>query len=165
VMHGKVDHHVALRVSDMDAAIAFWQHVIGAEVATAPAVRSGGYFDQMFTPGVQVKVCHLFCEAGALELFEFVVPRRPVPPSDQTGDGMIHFGIRVDDVPATLARVEEAGGRAILPPAHMQNRPENPRFVYCTTPDGHVFELLEADHPRIVELIIDAVPEAKPAGS
>ena len=40
---------------------------------------------------------------------------------------------------------------------------ENPRFVYCATPDGHVFALLEADHPRIVELIIDAVPEARPA--
>ena len=163
-MAGRVDHHIALRVSDMDAAIAFWEHVLDAKVVAAPVVRSGGYFDQMFVPGVQVKVCHLSCESGALELFEFVEPRRPVPPSDQTGDGAMHFGIRVDDVPATLRRVEEAGGRALLPVAQMQNRPENPRFVYCATPDGHVIELLEADHPRIVELIIEAVPEARPEG-
>jgi predicted enzyme related to lactoylglutathione lyase len=77
----------------------------------------------------------------------------------------MHFGIRVDDVPATLARVEAAGGRALIPVAHMQNRPENPRFVYAATPDGHVIELLEADHAEIVRHIIEAVPEADPARS
>ena len=143
--------------------MAFWQAAVDARVVAAPVVRGGGYFEQMFVPGVQVKVAHLAFKSGALELFEFLEPQRPVPPSDQTGDGAMHFGVRVDDVPETLRRVEAAGGRALVPVSHMQNRPENPRFVYCATPDGHVFELLEAAHPRIVELIIDAVPDARPA--
>jgi catechol 2,3-dioxygenase-like lactoylglutathione lyase family enzyme len=146
----------------MDSAIAFWTEALGARVVTTPVLRSGGYFDQMFVPGVKVMVAHLALDRGALELFEFVEPRRPVPPSDQTGDGAMHFGVQVDDAEETLRRVIAAGGRALLPLHRMQNRPENPGFVYCATPDGHVFELLEVDHPTVARLIIEAIPEACP---
>ena len=161
-MSPRVDHHIALRVSDMDAAIRFWTEALDARVATAPVLRGGSYFDAMFGPGARVKVAHLVLEGGSVELFEFVEPRRAVPASDQTGDGLMHVGVRVDDAPATLRKIEAAGGRAIMPVSHMQDRPENPRFCYCMTPDGHVIELLECDHPQIVRQIIEAIPEAAP---
>ena len=70
-MPGRVDHHVALRVSDMDAAITFWQQALDARVVAAPVIRGGTYFERVVA-GVQVKVAHLALEAGAIELFEFV---------------------------------------------------------------------------------------------
>jgi catechol 2,3-dioxygenase-like lactoylglutathione lyase family enzyme len=65
--------------------------------------------------------------------------------SDQTGDGLMHFGVHVDDVEEALARVEAAGAKRRLEIQHMGGRADAPRFVYVESPDGHVFELMEAD--------------------
>ena len=145
----------------MDAAIRFWCDALGGRVAVAAATRGGGYFDQLWGPGVSGRIAHLVFAAGSMELFEFP-ESAPVRPGTQTGDALLHFGVRVDDVPETLARVEAAGGSALLPVSHMLGDEANPRFVYCASPEGHVFELLEADHAEVVRLILAAVPDARP---
>jgi len=155
-------HHVALRVADIDRSIRFWQESLDARVAVLPVVRSGGYFDQLFGPGVQVKIAHLVFDAGSIELFEFVEPRRPVPRGSQTEDGQLHFGVVVDDAAAALARVEAAGGRRLMPVSHMGGLEDAPRFCYCTDHEGHVFELLEADHPEVIRIVHRSVPESVP---
>ncbi len=151
-MAARIDHHVALRVADLDAAVRFWTEGVGGRLATEPTTRSGGYFDLLFEPGCTVTVCYVLFEAGAIELFEFREPRKPLPPPSQTGDAVMHFGITVRDVPEALARVEAAGGRARAPVYHMYGREDYPRFVYCESPDGHVFELLEAGADEVVRL-------------
>ena len=55
----RLDHHVSLRTADMDAAIRFWQHALGARLAVAPVPRSGGYFDRLWGPGITAKIAHL----------------------------------------------------------------------------------------------------------
>ncbi|MBM3678355.1 MAG: hypothetical protein FJW96_10815 [Actinobacteria bacterium] len=139
----RLDHHVALRVPDIEASTRFWTEALDGTQATPAALRTGGYFDDLFGAGAQVKVVYITFDAGAIELFEFVEPRVDVPVSQQTVDGMMHFGVTVADVPATLARVEAAGGKRRLPVNHVGGRPDAPRFVYCESPDGHVFELME----------------------
>lgn len=158
----RIDHHIALRVSDLDAAIRFWTDGVGGTLATPPATRGGGYFDLIFEPGCRVTYCYVLFEAGALELFEFEEPRKPLPTSSQSGDAIMHFGITVTDVPEALRRVEEHGGRARAPVLHMFGREDAPRFVYCEDPDGHVFELLETDNRGVVRLTLEtAAPEAR----
>ena len=44
-MSPRVDHHVALRVSEMGAAIRFWTDALDARIATAPVLRGGSYLD------------------------------------------------------------------------------------------------------------------------
>jgi catechol 2,3-dioxygenase-like lactoylglutathione lyase family enzyme len=139
----RLDHHVALRVRDIDASIRFWTEALGGTLATPVALRTGGYFDDLFGRGAQVRICYITFDAAAIELFEFVEPRVDLPVSQQTVDGLMHFGVTVDDVPATLAKVEALGGRRRLPVNHVGGRPDAPRFVYCESPDGHVFELME----------------------
>lgn len=139
----RLDHHVALRVKDMDASVRFWTEALGGTLATPIALRTGGYFDDLFGKGAQVKVAYVTFDAAAVELFEFVEPRVALPEPSQTADLLMHFGVTVDDVPATLARVEACGGRARVPVNHVGGRPDAPRFVYCESPDGHVFELME----------------------
>jgi catechol 2,3-dioxygenase-like lactoylglutathione lyase family enzyme len=153
-LSARLDHHVALRTGDIEAAIRFWTAALEGVVATPPTLRGGGYFDQLFGPGAQVKISYISFEAGAIELFEFVEPRQAVPPSSQVGDGVMHFGVTVADVPAAVARVEAAGGRRRLPINRVGGREGAPRFVYCEDPEGHVFELMEMTRDETVEQIL-----------
>ena len=152
-MAARLDHHVGLRTADIDAAIRFWVAALDGEMATPPALRTGGYFDQLFGPGSQVKVAYVTFDAGSIELFEFVEPRVAVPPSSQIGDGVMHFGVTVSDVPAVLAKVEAAGGRRRLDVQRVGGREGAPRFVYCEDPEGHVFELMEMTRDETVAQI------------
>jgi catechol 2,3-dioxygenase-like lactoylglutathione lyase family enzyme len=154
----RLDHHVALRVSDMDAAIRFWQEALDAELAVKPSVeRSGGYFDQLYHPGVRLLIAHLRFGAGGLELFETVGEEYPGAPNTFS-----HFGVTVDDAQGTLQRVEAAGGSRLNDVGPMGGATGNPGFCYCRDPDGNVFELLEADHPTVIRVMTDLFPETKP---
>jgi catechol 2,3-dioxygenase-like lactoylglutathione lyase family enzyme len=152
-MRARLDHHVGLRVDDIEESIRFWVDGLGGTLEVPPVERSGGYFDDLFGPGARLKVVYITFDAGAVELFEFVEPRVPVQPSRQTVDGLMHFGVHVDDVDEALAQVEAAGAKRRLQIQHMGGRPDAPRFVYVESPDGHVFELMEADTAGTVEQI------------
>jgi catechol 2,3-dioxygenase-like lactoylglutathione lyase family enzyme len=109
-------------------------------------------------------LAYVLLDAGAIELFEFEEPRLPVPPTRQVADGMMHFGVHVPDVVAALARVEAAGGRARSAVRRMRLDDDTaPRFAYCEDPDGHVFELMEADSAETAALLAGMV-DARPRG-
>ncbi len=163
-MSARLDHHVGMRTADIDASARFWVDALEGTLATRPVLRTGGYFDQLFGEGAQVKVCYVTFDAGAIELFEFVEPRVDVPPSSQTGDGVMHFGVTVPDVPETLARVEAAGGKRRLDVNHVGGRPDAPRFVYCEDPEGHVFELMEMTRDETVAQILTTISLMEDAG-
>ena len=163
-MSARLDHHVALRTGDIDAAIRFWVASLDGSMATRPVLRSGAYFNELFGEGSQVKISYVTFDAGAIELFEFVEPRVDVPASSQTGDGVMHFGVTVPDVPAALARVEAAGGKRRLEVKHVGDRPDAPRFVYCEDPEGHVFELMEMTRDETVEQILQTIALLEAAG-
>ena len=155
----RADHHVALRVSDIDRAVRFYEEALGGRLTAAPILREGPYIETVFGPGAVVKVCHVSFAANALELWQFLSPVVPIPPQEQTAVGIMHFAVTVDDVPETLARVEAAGGRARFPVNAIGG--DSPgRFVYCEDPDGHVFELLSVDHPETVRIIVAGNPDA-----
>ena len=158
-MSARADHHVALRVSDIDEAIRFYVDGLGGRLVAAPIVREGPYIEEVFGPGAVVKVCHVAFAANALELWQFLAPVVPIPPQDQSVVGIMHFALTVDDVPAALERVEGAGGRKRFPVKSIGG--DSPgRFVYCEDPDGHVFELLSVDHPETVRIILAGNPDA-----
>lgn len=149
-MAARADHHIALRVSDLPRAIAFWEEALGARVVAEPALREGPYIERVFGAGVRVTVAHVALDANALELWQFHEPEHAIPPAEQTAIGQMHFAVQVDDVPAALARVEAAGGRARFPVTELGG---GAHFVYCEDPDGHVFELLDVSHPETVAII------------
>jgi catechol 2,3-dioxygenase-like lactoylglutathione lyase family enzyme len=155
------DNHVAVRVSDMDCAIVFYVDALDGRLQTTPSIREDAFIEEVFGPGTRVKVCHIGFERGALELWQFLEPYSPVPESDQRGDALMHWSFTVDDVEESLRRVEEAGGRRRFDVKRLSRN--GPKFVYCTDPDGHVFELLEADHDEVVRVIIQHDPESAPA--
>ena len=155
----RADHHVALRVTDIERAIRFYEEALDGRLVAAPIMREGPYIEEVFGPGAVVKVCHVAFAANALELWQFLAPVVPIPPQEQSAVGIMHFAVTVDDVPEALARVEAAGGRARFPVKAIGGASPG-RFVYCEDPDGHVFELLSVDHPETVRLIVEGNPDA-----
>jgi glyoxylase I family protein len=143
-MNARLDNHIALRVRDVDRAVAFYCDALGGRRLTEPRASGNGIYEEVFaTSGVQLKMSIVAFESGAVELWQFLEPAEEIPPNDQWKVGIMHFGVQVDDVSAALERVEAAGGRRRFP-IKRYPLPEGDRhFVYCEDPDGHVFELIE----------------------
>jgi catechol 2,3-dioxygenase-like lactoylglutathione lyase family enzyme len=158
----RADHHISLRVADIGRAIRFYEEALDGRLVVAPVLREGPYIERVFGEGTRVKVCHVAFDANAVELWQFIEPSTPIPYADQRTLGQMHFGVTVDDVPAWLAKVEAAGGRARFPVGKVAGR--DAQFVYCEDPDGNVFELINRSHPDTVELILAASPDAAPEG-
>jgi catechol 2,3-dioxygenase-like lactoylglutathione lyase family enzyme len=159
-MGARADHHISLRVADIERSIRFYEEALDGRLVVAPVLREGPYIERVFGEGTRVKVCHVAFTANAVELWQFLEPEVPIPYADQRTLGQMHFAVTVDDVAATLAKVEAAGGLARFPIAKVAGL--DAHFVYCEDPDGNVFELLDVTHPETVCLIIEAVPDAAP---
>lgn len=161
-MGASAGHHTALRVADLERAVRFYVDALGGRLLTSPTARGGPYIEEVFggPPGLRVQVCLVGFDEGGVELWEFLEPARAVPRSDQTGDGIMHFAVRVADVAEALRRVEAAGGRARFPIKQVSGG--RGRFVYCEDPDGHVFELIDLTLEETARAIGEAVPEAAP---
>jgi len=111
-------HHVALAVSDADAALAFYRDVLGLSVVDRPA-------------GADMPGSWLQLENGQIHLFQ---PPDPVmnPP---------HFAIAVDDLASIVASVREHG-QTVYDIEH------TPGFGYqavVVDPSGNVIELNQRD--------------------
>jgi catechol 2,3-dioxygenase-like lactoylglutathione lyase family enzyme len=159
----RADHHIAVRVSDLDRSIRFYCDALDARPLTAPSTRKGPLIDEVFGPGTEARMCFVGLEVGNLELWQFLNPDTPIPPADQQRLGLMHFAVTVDDVDATAERIVAGGGRLRFPVKTMGN--SDARFVYCEDPDGNVFELLDRDVHGTVARLTAAAPEAKLPGA
>ena len=158
----RADHHIAIRVSDLDRSIRFYCDALDARPLTAPSIRKGPVIDEVFEPGAQARMCFLGLDAGNLELWQFLTPETPIPRADQPRLGQMHFAVTVDAVDDVAERVVAAGGRLRFPVRNLGG--SDARMVYCEDPDGNVFELLDTDVHGTIARIVAGTPEARAAG-
>lgn len=139
-------HHIGITVGDTTTALAFYRaltdgETIGPLVKKGPAVEAAvGY------PGVEILLSYLtFADGDAvIELVEYRggSGARIVP--DNGAAGAAHPAITVDDMAASLARVEALGYRALSTPMTATAGPvDGWRYVYVIGPDDVRVELLE----------------------
>jgi catechol 2,3-dioxygenase-like lactoylglutathione lyase family enzyme len=155
-------HHIALRVSDIERAAAFFVGVFSAERVVLPFVTRGAVAETITggPPGVSFVSCMLRIGADHLELFEFRNPIHAMEPAHPTRGNILHISIQVDDVEATLTRAETLGGRRLWTSIE---RWGSAQAIYLSDPDGNVIELIDTAMDEIVRMTHGMFPDTDPA--
>jgi catechol 2,3-dioxygenase-like lactoylglutathione lyase family enzyme len=139
--------HVGLTVTDLDAAIAWYQAVFGLSVLQGPDVIRGAEprVRDIFGPQTgDFLIVYLGAPTGPrLQLFQFFQPA--VERREETFEfwrtGISHLSLACADVPRAVARLEAHGGRRR---SEIHGALPGPIYCYCEDPDGNVIELITA---------------------
>ena len=127
-------HHIALICSDYQVAKRFYVELLGGTVIaeTYRAARQSYKLDISF-PGFE------------LELFTF--PAAPARPSTPEAQGLRHLAIRVVDLDAAIAYLQQY--QVVVEPVRVDELTGN-RFTFFPDPDGLPLELVEclSEHDR-----------------
>ena len=102
-MEAKGIHHLGVAVTDLDQAVATYEHVFGAELEHRETVVGQG-----------VEAAALRLGEGRVELLASLGGETPVGKFlASRGPGMHHVAYEVDDLPAELATLAERGVKLI----------------------------------------------------
>ena len=134
--------HVGLCVSDLDRSLAFYRDTLGfREVAR---IDASGEESETLLQIADVDLRALFLERDGvrIELLHYRTPghRGSGEPRPMNALGLTHLSLRVDDLDATIAALEQAG-------AHVLRATRTTRAAFVTDPDGIRLELIAARLP------------------
>ena len=125
--------HVAIAVSDLEAAIAYYRDTFGAEVAHREVVASDGVEEAL------LRVADSYVQ--------LLTPTRDDSPVakylQNRGEGLHHVGYRVDDCAAALDAVKARGGRVIDAVPRPGSRGTTVAFVHPKGAFGTLIELVQ----------------------
>ena len=125
--------HVAIAVHDLEAAIAYYGRVFGAEVAHREVVESDGVEEAL------LKVAESYVQ--------LLTPTRPGSPVatylEQRGEGIHHIAYRVADCAEALQAVKDAGARVIDEQPRPGSRGTTVAFVHPKAAFGTLIELVQ----------------------
>lgn len=155
-------HHPGLRVADAERSAEFYVDAFDGHHLVHPFTIDGDFAEIVMDgpPNVAFKVAMVGFDDGAIELFEFVEPVAPIEPVHPTRGNIIHFGMQVDDVAASLVKIEAAGGRRIWPAINPWG---SASVIYVTDLDENIIELIDIPMSEIVRITLEAYPDADPA--
>ena len=143
-------HHVGVTVSDLDRSLRFYRDLLGLAVLHR-GVDQGAWIDDVVgIDGTVIAVADLDAGDGRiLELVEYRSPRESAAITRCSQPGTLHVAIAVESVPATLARIEAAGGAAISRRPVTLALPgstwDGATVAYTRDPDGAIVELIELE--------------------
>lgn len=125
--------HVAIAVHDLEAAIAYYRDVYGAEVDHREVVESDGVEEAL------LKVADSYVQ--------LLTPTRPDSPVakylEKRGEGIHHIGYRVADCAVALESVKAAGGKVLDEKPRPGSRGTTVAFIHPKTTFGTLVELVQ----------------------
>lgn len=125
--------HVAIAVSDLDAAIAYYDETFGATLTHRELVESDGIEEAL----IQVAESYI----------QLLCPRSETSPVarflERRGEGLHHVGYRVADCAAALQAVKDSGGQVIDETPRPGSRGTTVAFVHPKGAFGTLIELVQ----------------------
>jgi catechol 2,3-dioxygenase-like lactoylglutathione lyase family enzyme len=150
------NHHLAIRVDDVEKAADFYATAFGANRMMQSFVVEGdlGEMVAVGPKGTSMTILPIeFPDGGAMELFNFSEPAHPTKPIDAWQGTLMHFAIQVEDTDAALEQAEAAGGKRIWPEV-LEMGPL--RIVYIHDLDGNVIEIIDGTMADVITLTKEA---------
>jgi len=142
-------NHLGLSVPDLDAALGWYQEVLGFHLLTPPTeMRAddpglGDALTAMLGPSVRrFRMAHLTAGNGVgLQIFEFIDPAGESNVSGETPwhGGFTHLCVTAPDIEALAQQIAERGGRSSAVFRSIPGRPY--AAAYCNDPWGNVIEI------------------------
>jgi methylmalonyl-CoA/ethylmalonyl-CoA epimerase len=127
-------HHVGVAVADLDASIALYESVLGAELVHRAVAESEGLEAAFMKTGDgEVELMHPTREDSPVG--KFLAKRGP---------GLHHVAYAVDDIDAALDRAREAGAELIDARPRMGMHGTRIAFLHPKSVGGVLTELVEA---------------------
>jgi catechol 2,3-dioxygenase-like lactoylglutathione lyase family enzyme len=140
-------HHVGMTVSNIEAALAFWEKFLGIKARWQTLLDRPYLGTVVGMPGVRIKAAFIDLPGGiVLELLDYqVADRRPNPDATQN-PGNVHLCFAVEDAPAAWRHAVAAGARPVAPdgPVEIDGGPnKGARGSYLRVHDGITIELFQ----------------------
>lgn len=141
--------HIGLSVPDLDAAMKFYEEVMGFYVIMSPTevVEDDSDIGRMCTDVFgagwsRLRIAHLStADRVGIELFEFDGNYAPSDNLDYRRHGLFHFCVQDPDVEGLAQRIVAAGGKQRMPVREYYPGEKPYRMVYVEDPFGNVFEI------------------------
>ena len=131
-MKAQLDH-IGIAVRDIDEALAFYRDALGLEVTTTEEV-----------PSQRVRAHFVPAGETALELLEATSADSPIARfTERRGPGLHHITLRVDDLDAALALLEQRGITLIDRVPRPGAEGSRVAFVHPSSAHGVLVELKE----------------------
>lgn len=125
--------HVAIAVQDLDAALAEYQRLYGAETTYREVVPEQGVEEAMIAVG-----------GSFIQLLQPLGPDTPVGRFiTSRGEGMHHIALAVADIDAALAYLKDEGARLVDEHPRIGGRGARIAFVHPKAFAGTLVELVE----------------------
>lgn len=126
--------HIGIAVRDLEAALEFYRDALGLEVERAEEVESE-----------QVRARFLPVGEAALELLEATSERSAIARAiERRGPGIHHITLRVEDLPAVLARLKARGVRLVDETPRPGAGGSQVAFIHPSAAQGVLVELKQA---------------------
>jgi glyoxylase I family protein len=140
-------HHVGMSVADLDAALAFWEPLLGVEARWRSVLDRPYLGRHVGYPGVSIDAAFLDLPGGLiLELLEYRVAAKEANPDATANPGNVHLCLRVDDARGWWKRAVELGARPVVGegPVDVDAGPNRgARAAYLRIHDGITLELFQ----------------------
>jgi methylmalonyl-CoA/ethylmalonyl-CoA epimerase len=125
--------HVGIAVSDLDAAVQWYEEMFGATVAHRERIESDGVDEAL------LKVAD-----GYIQLLQPFTDSSPLAKyMAREGEGLHHVGYRVADCDAVLESVKAKGARVVDEHPRTGSRGTTVAFLHPKTSFGTLIELVE----------------------
>jgi methylmalonyl-CoA epimerase len=125
--------HVAIAVSDLDAAIDYYERAFGASVAHREVVETDGVEEALLRVAESyIQLCAATHEDSPIARF-----------IEKRGEGIHHVGYRVDDCAAALAALIAAGATPIDQNPRPGSRGTTVAFIHPKGSLGTLIELVQ----------------------
>ena len=125
--------HVGIAVSDLDAAVQWYEEMFGATVAHRERIESDGVDEALLkVADGYIQLLQPFTDASPLAKY-----------MAREGEGLHHVGYRVADCDAVLESVKARGARVVDEHPRTGSRGTTVAFLHPKTSFGTLIELVE----------------------